>query len=69
MAVYAGKESDSLALSGDSSSNSYYNSTNLKAASIACYVIAGLAVLVVLFYISTISLCIAVIKSAALFVA
>ena len=51
LAVYAGKESDTLALSGDSSTNSYYTSTNLKAASIICYIIAGLSLLVVLFYI------------------
>lgn len=69
LAVYAGKESDTLAITGSSSANSYYSSNNLKAASIICYVIAGLSLLIVLFYISTISLCIAVIKSAALFVA
>lgn len=69
LAVYAGKESDSLAQSSSSDTNSYYNANNLKAASIICYIIAGLSLLVVLFYISTISLCIAVIKSAALFVA
>lgn len=51
LAVYAGRESDSLALTGDSSTNSYYKSSNLKAASIACYVIAGISVLIVLFYI------------------
>jgi hypothetical protein len=49
-------------------SSTYYNSTNLYIAAIICFVLAGLALLVVIFNISTISLCIAVIKSAALFI-
>jgi hypothetical protein len=68
LAVYAKRESDNMVSSNTDSSNSYYNSQNLKAASIICYVIAGISLLIVLFYMSTIALCIAVIKSAALFV-
>lgn len=72
LAIYAGKESSNLSQAGPvgtSGSSSYYNANNLFAASIICYVIAGLSVIIVLFYMSTIQLCVAVIKSAALFIA
>ncbi len=69
------KESDELAVLAaeenfETSENSvYYNSANLKIASYCAYVLGGITFFVVLFSLSTISLSIAIIKSAALFVA
>jgi C4-dicarboxylate transporter len=72
LGVYSLREKNKLDLmsSTDLAANSstYYNQTNLLIAAIICFVVAGLAFFVVLFNISTIALCIAIIKSSALFI-
>jgi hypothetical protein len=51
-----------------STNSTFYNATNMKIAAIICFVIAGLSLLIVLFSLSTISLCIAIIKTASIFI-
>ena len=75
LAVAAGKESSRLRdiaaeeNISDSSNNTYYTATNLKILSVVLYIIGSISTLIILFSLSTISLSIAVIKTAALFVA
>ena len=52
----------------DNFSSSYYNSQNLKIASICMYILGGISVLVVLFSLSSIAISIAVIKTASEFI-
>ena len=52
----------------DNFSTSYYNSRNLKIASICLYVLGGISVLVILFSLSAIAISIAVIKTASEFI-
>ena len=75
LGFFAQKESDRLMTISAaenyqaSDSQIYYNASNLHYVSITSYILGGLSVLIVLFSMSTIALSIAVIKSAALFVA
>lgn len=75
LAVAAGEESKRLTLIADTTkmdpteSNTYYTAGNLHIISILMYIIGGISLLVVMFSLSTISLSIAVIKSAGAFVA
>ena len=64
-----GGEGDNLLTFTDNFSSSYYNSKNLKIASICLYVFGGICLLVVLFSISSIAVSIAVIKTASEFIA
>lgn len=75
LGFFAQRESDRLMTISESEhyqgsdSTTYYNASNLHTVSIASYILGGLSFLIVLFSMSTIALSIAIIKSAALFVA
>ena len=75
LGYYSRKESDRLLAIAEeenfesSENNTYYNSTTLLYVSWFSYVLGGIAFLIVLFNLSTIALSIAIIKSAALYVA
>ena len=64
----ADSTSNSVTTFTDNFSTSYYNSRNLKIASICLYVLGGISVLVVLFSLSSIAISIAVIQTASEFI-
>lgn len=59
---------DKVTTFSDNFSSSYYNSKNLKYASIFLYVLGGISVLILLFSLSSIAISIAVIKTASEFI-